>query len=88
MKRALFFLGTNVAVILVLSITMWLFGIEPYLDEQRLDLNALLAFVALFGFGGAFISHWRCQNGPPNGPSVPKSSCSRELRPNGGWCKP
>lgn len=35
---------------------MRLLGVEPYLNEQGLNLNALLLFAAVMGFGGAFIS--------------------------------
>jgi heat shock protein HtpX len=56
MKRTVLFLATNLAIVLVLSISMRLLGIGPYLDEQGLNLNALLVFAALMGFGGAFIS--------------------------------
>lgn len=56
MKRIMLFLATNLAIVLVLSITMRLLGVEPYLSEQGLNLNALLIFAAVMGFGGAFIS--------------------------------
>lgn len=56
MKRIALFLATNLAVVLVLSITMRLLGVEPYLSAQGLNLSSLLIFAALFGFGGAFIS--------------------------------
>ena len=58
MKRVLLFLATNLAIIVVLSITLRLLGVERILDEQGvgLDLNALLIFAAVFGFGGSFIS--------------------------------
>ncbi|MFQ5936107.1 MAG: protease HtpX [Acidiferrobacterales bacterium] len=58
MKRILFFLATNIAVLLVLSVSMRLLGIGGLLDEQgvNLDLNALLIFAAIIGFGGSFIS--------------------------------
>ena len=56
MKRILLFLGTNMAIVLVLSITMRLLGVEPYLNEQGLNLQALLIFAAVMGFGGSFIS--------------------------------
>lgn len=56
MKRVLLFLATNLAIVFVLSITMRLLGVEPYLNAQGLDLNALLVFAAIMGFGGAFIS--------------------------------
>lgn len=58
MKRILLFLATNLAIIVVLSITLRLLGVERILDESGtgLDMNALLIFAAVFGFGGAFIS--------------------------------
>ncbi len=56
MKRIALFLATNLAIVLVLSLSMRLLGVEPYLNEQGLNLNALLIFAAVFGFGGAFIS--------------------------------
>jgi heat shock protein HtpX len=56
MKRILLFLATNLAIVLMLSLTMRLLGVEPYLNAQGLNLNALLLFAALMGFGGAFIS--------------------------------
>ena len=56
MKRTLLFLATNLAIVLVLSITMKLLGVEPYLNEQGLDLKALLIFAAVMGMGGSFIS--------------------------------
>jgi heat shock protein HtpX len=56
MKRILYFLATNVAILLVLSVTMRLLGVEPYLNANGLDLSNLLAFAAIMGFGGAFIS--------------------------------
>ena len=58
MKRILLFLGTNLAIIVVLSIVLRLLGVERILDEEGVDLNlnALLVFAAVFGFGGSFIS--------------------------------
>ena len=56
MKRIIYFLVTNVAIMLVLSITMRILGVEPYLNANGLDLSNLLAFAAIMGFGGAFIS--------------------------------
>jgi heat shock protein HtpX len=58
MKRIILFLGTNLAIIVVLSIVLRLLGVERILDEQGvgLNINALLIFAAVFGFGGAFIS--------------------------------
>ncbi|MFN4263562.1 MAG: protease HtpX [Thioalkalivibrionaceae bacterium] len=58
MKRILLFLGTNLAIIVVLSIVLRLLGVERILDEQGvgLDYTSLLIFAAVFGFGGSFIS--------------------------------
>ena len=58
MKRIALFLATNLAIIVVLSITLRILGVERILDEQGvgLNLNALLIFAAVFGFGGSFIS--------------------------------
>lgn len=56
MKRIVLFLATNLAIVLVLSVSMRLLGAEPYLNANGLNLNALLIFAAVMGFGGAFIS--------------------------------
>lgn len=56
MKRILYFLATNLAIMLVLSVTMRILGVQPYLNANGLDLGNLLAFAAIMGFGGAFIS--------------------------------
>ncbi|MAL02395.1 protease HtpX [Neopusillimonas maritima] len=56
MKRIFLFLMTNIAVMVVLSITMSILGVGRYLDEQGLNLTQLLIFSAFIGFGGAFIS--------------------------------
>ena len=58
MKRIFLFLATNLAIIVVLSISLRLLGFERILDEQGvgLDLNSLLVFAAVFGFGGSLIS--------------------------------
>jgi heat shock protein HtpX len=56
MKRILLFLGTNIAIVLVLSVSMRLLGVEPYLNASGLNLTSLLIFAAVMGFGGSFIS--------------------------------
>ena len=56
MKRIFLFLATNLAIVLVLSITMRLLGVEPYLNESGLNLGSLLIFAAVMGFGGSLIS--------------------------------
>jgi heat shock protein HtpX len=58
MKRIALFLGTNIAVLVVLSIVLSVLGVDSLLQENNvdLDLQALLIFSAVFGMGGAFIS--------------------------------
>ena len=56
MKRIALFLATNLAIVLVLSVTMRLLGVEPYLNANGLNLTSLLIFAAVMGFGGSFIS--------------------------------
>jgi heat shock protein HtpX len=56
MKRIVLFLATNLAIVLVLSVTMRVLGVEPYLTANGLNLTSLLIFAALFGFGGSLIS--------------------------------
>lgn len=58
MKRIILFLATNLAIVIVLSITLRLFGFEKILDAQGtgLDINSLLLFASVFGFGGSFMS--------------------------------
>lgn len=56
MKRIVLFLATNLAIMLVLGISASLLGVNKYLTANGLHLGTLLAFAALMGFGGAFIS--------------------------------
>jgi heat shock protein HtpX len=58
MKRIALFLATNLAIIIVLSISLRLLGVDSLLEQQGggLNLNALLVFAAVFGMGGAFLS--------------------------------
>lgn len=56
MKRIALFLATNLAIVLVLSFTARLLGLEPYLTAQGLNLGSLLVFAAVMGFGGSFLS--------------------------------
>lgn len=56
MKRIVLFLVTNLAVMLVLSFTASLLGVNRYLTANGLNLGMLLVFCGLMGFGGSFIS--------------------------------
>ena len=56
MKRIALFLMTNVAVMLVLSVTTQLLGVNRYLAQNGIDYASLMVFAAIMGFGGAIIS--------------------------------
>lgn len=56
MKRIALFLLTNLAIVFVLGVVVQLLGLEPTLRENGVGLGGLLAFSAVFGMGGAFIS--------------------------------
>jgi heat shock protein HtpX len=56
MKRILLFVATNLAVVLLLSIVASILGVDRILTQNGLNLENLLWFSAIFGFGGAFIS--------------------------------
>ena len=56
--RILLFLGTNLAVILLASITFRVLGLEQFMYQQGADINltGMLIFAAVFGMGGSFFS--------------------------------
>jgi len=56
MKRVVLFLATNIAVLVLLSVVISLLGLDRWLSAEGIDYRGLLAFSAVFGFGGAFIS--------------------------------
>ncbi|TCK02538.1 protease HtpX [Marinobacterium mangrovicola] len=56
MMRIVLFLATNLAVLLVASVTLNLLGVNSYLTGTGLDYGSLLVFCAVFGFAGSFIS--------------------------------
>jgi heat shock protein HtpX len=64
MMRIALFLGTNLAILALISITFRLLGIDGLLMQNGvdLDINALLIYSAVIGFSGSlislFISKW------------------------------
>ena len=56
MKRIFLFLLTNLAVMVLLTIVVHALGLDRYLYAQGYSVGGLLAFAAVFGFGGALIS--------------------------------
>lgn len=58
MLRILLFLGTNIAIIALISVTFRLLGLDGILQQNGvdLDMNALLVYSAVIGFSGSLIS--------------------------------
>jgi len=56
MKRVFLFLATNIAIMLVLSVVVSALGVNQFMSKNGLDLPMLLAFSAVIGFTGSFIS--------------------------------
>jgi heat shock protein HtpX len=56
MKRIVLFLATNIAVMLVLSITLSILGVNRFLAGSGLNIGMLVVFSGVVGFGGSFIS--------------------------------
>ncbi len=56
MKRIVLFLITNIAVMIVLSITLSVLGVDRFMTERGLNVGMLLVFSAVVGFVGSFFS--------------------------------
>ncbi len=56
MKRIVLFIATNLAVVLVLSVVLRLFGLDRALAQNGIGYGPLLVFSAVVGFTGAIIS--------------------------------
>ena len=56
MKRIFLFVITNLAVMVVLSATLRILGVDRYITAQGLNVQALLIFSVVVGFTGAIIS--------------------------------
>ncbi|MSQ58261.1 MAG: protease HtpX [Betaproteobacteria bacterium] len=55
-NRIVLFLLTNLAILVVLSISMRILGIDQMLARSGGDMGGLLVMAAVMGFGGSFIS--------------------------------
>ena len=78
MKRIFLFVITNLAILLVLSITLRLLGVDRILDAEGsgIDFNSLLIMAGVIGFGGSLISL-----------AMSKWSAKRRSPPSAGWWK-
>jgi heat shock protein HtpX len=56
MKRIVLFLLTNLAVMLVMSVTLSLLGVNRYFTANGLNMGALLVFSLVVGFTGSLFS--------------------------------
>lgn len=56
MKRIFLFVGTNLAIVLMLSISLRVLGVDRGLAQSGVDLNGLLIFAAIVGMSGSFFS--------------------------------
>jgi len=56
MKRIFLFLATNIAVLVVLSVIINVFGLGNFLTAEGIDPVGLLLFSAVVGFAGSIIS--------------------------------
>ena len=58
MLRLALFLGTNLAIVALISLTFGLLGLEGLLQSNgvALDINALIIYSAIIGFAGSLIS--------------------------------
>ena len=56
MKRIFLFLATNIAVLVVLSVIINIFGLNQWLTAEGIDYVSLLVFSAVVGFTGSIIS--------------------------------
>lgn len=58
MKRVMLFVVTNLAILVVLTISMELLGVGRWLEQSGggINIQGLLVFAAVLGMGGSFIS--------------------------------
>lgn len=85
-KRIFLFITVNILVVLTISITLRLLGIDNYFDARGINYSALLVFCAVVGFMGAFISlltsRWmakKMMGVRVIDPASPQSSLERDL---------
>ena len=56
MKRVMLFIGTNLAVLFVLSMVTSLLGVNRWLTSRGINYEMLLGFSVVIGFAGSFFS--------------------------------
>lgn len=65
-KRIFYFLGTNILVLLTISVILNITGARYYIEDNGINFSALLVFSVIVGFAGSFISlaisRWMAKN--------------------------
>ncbi|HUQ86328.1 MAG TPA: protease HtpX [Vicinamibacterales bacterium] len=56
MKRIVLFVATNIAIMIMISIVVGVFGFDRYLTRNGIDYPTLMVFSLVWGFGGAIVS--------------------------------
>jgi heat shock protein HtpX len=56
MKRIALFVGTNIAVLALLAVVMFVFRVDAFTADRGINYTGLLIISAVVGFGGSFIS--------------------------------
>lgn len=56
MKRILLFIALNLLVILMVTLVLNIFHVQPYLTAHGIDYSSLMLFCLLWGMVGAFVS--------------------------------
>lgn len=56
MMRIILFLATNLAIIVVASVTLSILGVGSYIEGQGLNLANLMVFCLVFGMAGSIVS--------------------------------
>ena len=55
-KRIFLFMAVNILILVTLSFTLNILGVQPYLNARGIDYGSLMIFCLVWGMGGAFIS--------------------------------
>jgi len=88
MKRILLFVATNLAVLVVISITFRLLGLDRVvMTSGNIDMGTLLVFSAVIGFSGSLISLFLSKTMAKHGMAC-RSSSSRPTPTSSGWSRP
>jgi heat shock protein HtpX len=66
-KRLGLFLGVNLLIVLTITTVTSLLGIQPYLSDRGINLQALAVFSLTSGVSAARSYRWRSRESRPSG---------------------